>query len=310
MNDVLFITLILLLIMNMVQFYQRKKRNKHLIYLTNKIKKILAEDSKEQLLLVTDDKEMRMLLNEINQLLAEQHHKMAMFEKTRNSTKNMLANISHDLRTPLTVVLGYIETLQNHPEMNFEEKERRLERVRKKTMEIIKLMNDFFNLAKLESGDQEIPLIKIDITEVCKETLLSFYDLIGTKGLKVELQFPEQPIYVLGNMEAFHRVLYNLLSNAIQYGSDGKVLGLSLQADNQEVWIDVWDRGKGIAKSRQDLVFERMYTLEESRNKAFQGSGLGLTITKNLVERMNGTIHVTSRPYEKTTFTVRLKRLT
>jgi signal transduction histidine kinase len=76
------------------------------------------------------------------------------------------------------------------------------------------------------------------------------------------------------------------------------------------VYVDVWDKGKGISALHKDLVFERMYTLEDSRNKSYQGSGLGLTITKRLVEKMDGEIQLNSKPYEKTTFTVKLNRIT
>ena len=84
----------------------------------------------------------------------------------------------------------------------------------------------------------------------------------------------------------------NLISNAITYGDDGKTLGMTLRDDETNVYIDVWDTGKGIDESHIDKVFERMYTLEDSRNRLYQGSGLGLTITKRLVEAMDGEIHL------------------
>lgn len=180
----------------------------------------------------------------------------------------------------------------------------------RKTLEIIQFMNAFFDLAKLESGDKQIQLTKINMIEVCKQNILSFYDFVEANGLEVDLQLPEEPVYVLGNKEALDRILHNLLSNAIRYGGDGNVVGLALFYDDKQVYVEVWDKGKGIAEQEQDQVFERMFTLEESRNKAFQGSGLGLTITKRLVEKMNGKIHLHSIPNEKTTFTITFKRFT
>ena len=104
--------------------------------------------------------------------------------------------------------------------------------------------------------------------------------------------------------------LNNLSSNALQYGSDGKVIGLELRSTNETVYIDVFDRGKGILEDSKDRVFERLYTMEDSRNNLYQGSGLGLTISKRLVEQLGGKISLESRPYQKTTFTVELKRMT
>ena len=154
-------------------------------------------------------------------------------------------------------------------------------------------------MAKLESGDKAIEMTKVNMNEVCREKILSFYDLVTTKGFQVHIDIPERNIYALGNVEVLGRVLNNLISNAITYGDDGKALGMTLRDDDTGVYIDVWDKGKGIDESHIDKVFERMYTLEDSRNRLYQGSGLGLTITKRLVEAMDGKIHLSSKPYEK-----------
>ncbi|MNE47394.1 Signal-transduction histidine kinase senX3 [compost metagenome] len=114
---------------------------------------------------------------------------------------------------------------------------------------------------------------------------------------------------MMGNVEALDRVLGNLLSNAISYGDAGGVLGLRLYSQSDKVCIEVWDKGKGIAEDHQDKIFERLYTLEDSRNRVYQGSGLGLTITKRLTEQMNGTIKLTSKPYIRTAFTLSFRRL-
>ena len=118
----------------------------------------------------------------------------------------------------------------------------------------------------------------------------------------------QKNIYALGNVEVLGRVLNNLISNAITYGDDGKTLGMTLRDDETNVYIDVWDTGKGIDESHIDKVFERMYTLEDSRNRLYQGSGLGLTITKRLVEAMDGEIHLFSKPYENN-FTIVLTKM-
>ncbi|KAI7251530.1 hypothetical protein KC345_g11573 [Hortaea werneckii] len=222
----------------------------------------------------------------------------------------MLANISHDLKTPLTVVLGYVETLLHEGDMPAEEQERFLRTIHAKAGEVITLMNRFFDLAKLESGDREIPLSRVELGEVCRRNILAFYDLLSAKGADVQIEIPDEPLYIMGNDEALDRVLSNLLSNAISYGDAGGVLGLKLYSDGSQVCIEVWDRGKGIAEGHEDKVFERLYTLEDSRNRDYQGSGLGLTITKRLTEQMNGRITLTSRPYVRTAFTLSFPRQT
>ena len=221
--------------------------------------------------------------------------------------RNMLSNISHDLKTPLTVVLGYSETLLHSASLTDQEREIMTGKIQDKAQEVLRLVHSFFDLAKLESGDTELALTRVNVSELCRVKMLSFYEMLTNQGLHVELSIPESDIFVKGNAEALDRVLDNLITNAMKYGADGKVLGLSLQySRGKQVTLSIWDRGKGIPEQEHSRVFERMYTLEDSRNRLYQGSGLGLTITKRLVERMGGDIDLHSVPYERTVFSVSL----
>ncbi|ADP34901.1 HAMP domain-containing histidine kinase [Bacillus atrophaeus] len=310
MTALLIGAVIILAVVNMAQYQMKRSRDRSLEYITKKLYSLTEQHSSGQILLLTDDRKLQALLVQINQLLDDNQKITARFTRTEHSMKRMLTNMSHDLKTPLTVVLGYIEAIQNDSDLADAERKALLEKLHQKTYEIIRLMNSFFDLAKLESGDKEIPITKIHINELCKKNILSFYDVVQAKGYEAAIDIPDIPVYAKGNEEALDRVFQNLLSNAIQYGGDGKVIGLSLSSDEQHVYISVWDRGKGIGEREQERVFERLYTLEESRNKSFQGSGLGLTITKRLVEQMGGAIALQSKPYERTAFTITLKRMT
>ncbi|MGY3838470.1 ATP-binding protein [Bacillus atrophaeus] len=310
MTALLIGAVIILAVVNMAQYQMKRSRDRSLEYITKKLNSLTEQHPAGQILLLTDDRKLQALLVKINQLLDDNQKITARFTRTEHSMKRMLTNMSHDLKTPLTVVLGYIEAIQNDSDLADAERKALLEKLHQKTYEIIRLMNSFFDLAKLESGDKEIPITKIHINELCKKNILSFYDVVQAKGYEAAINIPDIPVYAKGNEEALDRVFQNLLSNAIQYGGDGKVIGLSLSSDEQYVYISVWDRGKGIGEREQERVFERLYTLEESRNKSFQGSGLGLTITKRLVEQMGGAIALQSKPYERTAFTITLKRMT
>lgn len=305
----LVIIIIILLIIVGFQYKSIKDRNNNLEYMHNKINHIISNKTSEKLLVFTNDKYLISVLIEINNLLNYNQLSAADYMKTENSMKKMLSNISHDLKTPLTVILGYVETLQLDSDLSSEEKEHLLLKVQDKTKELINLINKFFDLAKLESGDKDIPIKNINMNEICRKNILSFYDILTNKGLEVDINIPENNFYALGNNEALDRILNNLISNAIKYGDKGNIIGLTLRADNEFVYIDVWDKGKGITEFHKDKIFERLYTLEDSRNKSCQGSGLGLTITKRLVEELGGEISLYSKPYHKTIFTVRLNRI-
>lgn len=291
------------------QFRVQKSKRLNLLYTYEKLQDIVAKQTGEKLLVFTDDKELQKLLVAINLLLEAKQITQADYSKVEMSMRKMLANVSHDLKTPLTVVLGYVEMLHTNQTLSEEERHALLTKVQMKTNEVIELIHKFFDLAKLESGDKEIELTRINMNEVCLQNILSYYDLLTAKGFSVHIDIPENQYYALGNEEVLSRVLNNLISNAITYGDDGKTLGMILRSDEKSVYIDIWDKGKGISESHIDKVFERMYTLEDSRNRLYQGSGLGLTITKRLVEALGGEIHLSSRPYEKTIFTIMFKRI-
>lgn len=184
-----------------------------------------------------------------------------------------------------------------------------LKTVNLKTVEVLALINRFFELVKLESGDKKLNSSRIDICEVSRKIILDYYEILISKEFEVVIDIPDDSVFVSGDEDAIERVLNNLITNAIQYGSDGKMVGLKIRITDNDVFVEISDKGKGINEMHKDRVFERMYTLEDSRNTNYQGSGLGLTITKRLVEQMEGSISLNSVPFKATTFSVRLRRI-
>ena len=273
--------------------------------INKKLEEILETGSDEKVMVFTDNPVLMELGGQINRLLIERQRIRADFKREEISSKKMLANISHDIKTPLTVILGYLEIMRlNHADNEM------LKKVETKANQVMNLINQFFTLAKLESGDTNINLGKVNINEICRENVLEFYDILLQKDFDVDLFIPETAIFVQGEKEALQRILYNLLSNVIRYGSDGKYLGVFLRQDKSNVYIDVVDKGKGIEQEFASNVFDRLYTMEDSRNREIQGNGLGLTIAKNLAKQLEGDIFLNSIPNVKTTFTVSLKKIT
>ncbi|ETT54412.1 sensor histidine kinase [Paenibacillus sp. FSL H7-689] len=302
------ITTGILAIAFIVLWLKFRKRNQHLTYIHQKISDILDQGTFERLLVFNSDEQFSQLLKDMNQLLDHAHRAKAGYTNQEKEMRNMLSNISHDLKTPLTVVLGYSETLLHSPSLTDQERKMMTEKIQDKAQEVLRLIHSFFDLAKLESGDTELVLSRVNLSELCRLKMLSFYEMLTNLGLHVELEIPDGDIFVQANEEALDRVLDNLITNGMKYGAEGKVLGLSLDhSTGAPVTLQIWDQGKGIPESEHSRVFERMYTLEDSRNRLYQGSGLGLTITKRLVERMGGSIHLHSVPHQRTVFSVTLK---
>ncbi|WP_042477731.1 sensor histidine kinase [Bacillus ndiopicus] len=296
--------------LNIYLYRCRVVQNKNINYIEKKLQSIIDKETDEKLLVYTDDKQLQNLLIQINLLLEHNQKTVASYHEIERSIRKMLANISHDLKTPLTVILGYIEIMLIEKELSLEKMKDMLSKVNLKTEEVLNLIQRFFELVKLEAGDKHIALSNVDIGEISRRMMLDFYEILTAKEFQVLIEIPEEPIFILGNEDAIQRILNNLISNAIQYGAEGKTIEFKMSTIEDNVFIEVSDRGIGINELHKDHVFERLYTMEDSRNKFYQGSGLGLTITKRLVEQLGGYIFLDSTPYKKTTFTVKFKRVT
>ncbi|MEK3979745.1 sensor histidine kinase [Psychrobacillus sp. FSL K6-2836] len=310
MIAILIFIIIFLLILNGLQYFFRAKMNKSLKEIHEKLSDIIKNESAEKVLIQTDQEAVKLVLIQINRFLSYNQKVRADYAKAKESSSKMLSNMSHDLKTPLTVILGYVEKLNLNENMNEDERKEVSNKLYQKTKDVIDLLNQFFDLVKIDADDYAIPLKQVAINEVCRKTVLEFYELLQSKGIQVELNIPEQPLYILGNEDALSRIFSNLISNSIRYGSDGGTFGMTVQEEEEFVTVDIWDNGRGIAAVHQDRVFERLYTLDDARNPEFQGSGLGLSITKRLTEAMKGSIHLSSKPYEKTVFSCIFKRIT
>lgn len=307
-NTILFFLTVLVLILLLVILYQRfvfrRGIQAKLRQINEKLEEIAETDSDEKVMIFTDHPVLMELGAQINRLLQDRQKIKADFKREEISSKKMLSNISHDIKTPLTVILGYLEIMRLS---NAEDE--MLRKTEAKAKQVMAMINQFFTLAKLEAKDMDISLCKINICEVCRENVLEFYDILLQKDFKVDLLIPESAVYVQGDKDALQRILYNLLSNVIRYGSDGKYLGVFLRQENSAIYIDVVDKGKGIEKEFTAHVFDRLYTMEDSRNREIQGNGLGLTIARSLAVQLGGDLTLDSIPNVKTTFTVRLKRI-
>lgn len=273
--------------------------------ITNDLCRILDKSTDEKVMVFNDNKTLIELLTQINRMLESRQRIKIDYRKSELSSKRMLSNISHDIKTPMTVILGYLEIMRlksgNDSEM--------LSKVENKANQVLELINKFFSLAKLEAGDADVPISRINLNEVCKRNILDFYDILKSHDFVVELSIPDENIYALGNNESLDRILFNLISNAIRYGSYGRYLGIALHQDDGHAYIDVIDKGKGIKDGLETHIFDRLYTLEDSRNKNIQGNGLGLTIAKRLAEILGGDIILQSQPFIKTVFTIKLKNI-
>lgn len=203
-----------------------------------------------------------------------------------NKTKEMITNISHDLRTPLTAVKGYMELLNKKLQ---EEKQKEIAAtIIKHIDQLENLINSFFELSYIEMSDEKVELSKINLTNTVCNTIVDYIYEFEKKGIQVEIN-TEQPFYVIGNEDMIKRIIENLIKNCLVH-SDGNVW-VSIYEENETIILSLKNKVKELEQIDVNNLFNKFYVADKSRNN--KSTGLGLFIVKRLCEKMNGSVNAT-----------------
>ena len=231
-------------------------------------------------------KELEELLAEINRNLTEIRKARIRYGKKERELLNQIENISHDLRTPLTAIIGFLDLI-DRDSLDFEDRES-LEVVKKKALALKKLTAQFYDLSRLTAEDYRLKLQKMDIGRILRETVIDSYQELKLKNLDVSVEIPDIPFFVRGDEEALERIFQNLLQNAGRYALS--TFSVCLTADQDKVLVQLKNDTDMLDKQDAESLFERFYTGDRARK---QGStGLGLPIAKHLAEAMEGNLYV------------------
>lgn len=228
-----------------------------------------------------------------------------------NYRREYLGNISHELKTPLFTVQGYLLTLQDGAISDKKIRIKFIERANKGVERLISIVKDLDLISKLESEDLSLNLQKINIVELVKDTL----DLLEMEAKKRNISLflekhYDRPIWVLADEERIEQVLTNLIVNSIKYGKINGTTTVSIIANhNDKVLVKVADNGEGIKEAFLSRIFERFYRVDQSRSRDQGGSGLGLSIAKHIVEAHGEEIFVKSKYLRGSEFSFTLKKV-
>lgn len=207
----------------------------------------------------------------------------------------MTSNIAHELRTPVTSIRGYLETLIACPDMDPEKKQMFLERAYNQTLRLSDLISDMALITKIEESPDRLPKEEIDIYDVALEVFDELGDRIIEKNVTVENCLkPNTMVY--GNRTLLYAVLRNLVENSLKYAGNGVTLHIECYSriDNQHYFM-YYDTGRGVPEEHLERIFERFYRVQEGRSRDEGGSGLGLSIVRNSVAFHGGDIKVMNR---------------
>lgn len=219
---------------------------------------------------------------------------MTQLMKLEKMRTDFVTNVSHEIKTPLTSIRGFIETLRSGNVEDSQTREHFLNIIDVESERLFTLVQDLLALSEIETSQEDLDLQVIELQSLYHEVYHLLVDKAHQKDLEIHLDMPEEIIFLEGNHDRLKQVLINLTSNAIKYTNEGYVT-MKLRADDHNVKMNIIDTGIGIPKGYQSRIFERFYRVDKSRSRKLGGTGLGLSIVKNIVMLYGGQINVISQ---------------
>ncbi len=289
-----------------VSFLLLQSRSMRYISRISSAMREIAEGDLNITLDVEGDDEFADIAENLNNMVEELRQLMDRERESERTKNELITNVAHDLRTPLTSIIGYLELLSGPVKLNEEMQKKYLDITYKKSKRLQKLIEDLFGFTKLNYGKISMKVSKVDIVKLLSQMLEEFYPNFMEKNLAYELQSNVTAKVITADGNLLARLFDNLINNAIKYGSEGKKIIVKVDATDTVVTVSVTNFGYVIPKEELPLLFEKFYRVEQSRSVNTGGTGLGLAIAKNIVDMHGGTIGVTS-DLNGTVFTVKLK---
>ena len=289
-----------------VSFLLLQSRSMRYISRISSAMREIAEGDLNITLDVEGDDEFADMAENLNNMVEELRQLMDKERESERTKNELITNVAHDLRTPLTSIIGYLELLSGPVKLNEEMQKKYLDITYKKSKRLQKLIEDLFGFTKLNYGKISMKVSKVDIVKLLSQMLEEFYPNFMEKNLAYELQSNVTAKVITADGNLLARLFDNLINNAIKYGSEGKKIIVKVDATDTVVTVSVTNFGYVIPKEELPLLFEKFYRVEQSRSVNTGGTGLGLAIAKNIVDMHGGTIGVTS-DLNGTVFTVKLK---
>jgi two-component system phosphate regulon sensor histidine kinase PhoR len=235
-------------------------------------------------------------------------HDVTELRRLENLRREFVSNVSHELKTPLTAIQAYSETLLGGAIDDPEHNREFLHRIEEQAERLHALVLDLLRLARIESGEDVFELTAIDVQDAIGQCLDEHAAVAEAGGLSLQLDAPEQRSCVRADREGLRTILDNLVDNAINHTPSGGRITIAWAEESAMVRIFVQDTGAGIPVSQQARVFERFYRVDKARSRELGGTGLGLAIVKHLTQVFGGSVQLESRVGEGSTFTVRLPK--
>lgn len=261
--------------------------------MTKSVRKIAAGDLNETVAVKGSD-ELAYIATSLNDMTDKL---LVLMEKERDSERSkndLITNVAHDLRTPLTSIIGYMGYLTTKKDLKEEERDNYINIVYSKAKRLEKLIEDLFSFTKLSHGKIAMKVGKVDIVMLINQLLDDFYPSFEANLLECEFECEKSSIVINADGNLIARLFDNLINNAVKYGKEGKVIRIAIDEYEEKVIISVINYGYIIPKEDIGKLFNKFFRVEQSRSSDTGGTGLGLAIVKNIVDMHKGRIEVKS----------------
>lgn len=289
-KQLIYVTVIMLILAFILAFYIAKKITRPISQINN-VAKLLATHPEYVAFEGCGYKEISELSRTLNYAASE-------LSKTESLRKELIANVSHDLRTPLTLITGYAEMMRDLPGENTPEN---TQIIIDESKRLSQLVNDMLDLSRLQSGTTKLTYTTFNLTESIRQILKRYNALTEQGGYQIDLICSEE-VMIYADELRISQVLYNLINNAINYtGADKKVI-VKQEVLQQRVRIEVIDTGEGIAKENLPYIWDRYYKVDKTHKRAAIGTGLGLSIVRSILDNHQATYGVESERGKGSTF--------
>lgn len=283
----------------------QRKSLRYIGKIATAIQNISEGDLNTQVEVMGDD-EFSMMASNLNRMEADIRELMDKERESERTKNELITNVAHDLRTPLTSIIGYLELLSKGVPMGPEMQQKYIDIAYTKAKRLEKLIEDLFGFTKMNYGKISMNVGKVDIVKLLGQLLEEFYPSFADKDLAYELTSNVPALVIAADGNLLARLFDNLINNAIKYGAEGKKILVKIHAEEEIVTVSVVNYGYVIPEDELPLIFNKFYRVEQSRSSTTGGTGLGLAIAKNIVDMHGGTISVSS-DLNGTVFMVKLQ---
>ncbi|OBR89668.1 MULTISPECIES: sensor histidine kinase KdpD [Clostridium] len=281
----------------LIRLLQAKSKLKNILEILNDIQ---AGNGNHKILASPNDIT-AVICYKINDIVYNYEEQLASLRKATETNKQLMTSLSHDVRTPLTTLIGYLDATHKGI-VQGKERETYIETARHKAHDLKDYIDVLFDWFKLNSNEETFSIQPFEISELTRDILKDWIPIFEEKTLDYDIDIPERPIIVKVDSEGYTRVINNLIQNVLTH-SNASHIKVSVSNRSNQVEICITDNGKGISKEDIKHIFERLYKCDKGRSE--KGSGLGLSIVQQIVKNMSGTISACSEPYKYTSFTIK-----